>query len=340
MGEPNNPCFKPVSPYKLWTTSTTTSTTPVAEQDFFILPVSGVNCPVIFFDSEDNTWKLPDNVPDEQNTFVCLSELYDPNPCIIEVDKYLRVADINIDTNRCRRYKLVIAPPTTTTTTIAPPNPSTTTTTIAPNSICNCGEETGTSIGWLNETSTPLYHNHSTPLQEYRSDDCVMRLSLFSSGSPTYSYYRYNYTWDTLLNYSEDCSSISSENTDGVVGQFMWEIVKTGFIYPHQGDNNLTFSVSLTASVTVWENNVPTLYTVSATWSDSDIEIITDLNNCPTAIILNSTPSDSYAYETFIPIMNTYNPKIVNSAAYATFPYDSIPGLRQDGKIEIKILCE
>lgn len=108
MGEPNDPCFKPASPYTVWTVTSTTTTSSPVEQDFFILPASGAPCPVISFDSEDDSWQNPDLVPEGTNTFICHSEAYSPNPCILEVDKYLRVADINIDTNRCRRYKLVL----------------------------------------------------------------------------------------------------------------------------------------------------------------------------------------------------------------------------------------
>jgi hypothetical protein len=127
MGQPNNPCFKPSYPYLEWQTSTTTTTTiSLVEEDYFILPVSGlIDCPTIYLDTTSENWEFPNSINTEKNIFICNSVLYDPNPCIIEVDKYIKVADIDIDTNRCSRYKIILsnilAPTTTTTTTTATP---------------------------------------------------------------------------------------------------------------------------------------------------------------------------------------------------------------------------
>jgi hypothetical protein len=109
MGEPNNPCFKPSSPYATFTTSTTTSTTLAPETDFFILPTSGVPCPEISFNTVVNEWQFPSGQMTEKNSFTCSSDLYDPNPCILEVDKYIRIADLDIDVNLCDRYKIVLS---------------------------------------------------------------------------------------------------------------------------------------------------------------------------------------------------------------------------------------
>jgi hypothetical protein len=109
MGEPNNPCFKPNSPYIKWTSSTTSTTTDAPSDDYFMLPVSGAICPSIVFDSGTNAWEYPQIPLTEKNIFTCISEQYDPNPCVIEIDKYIRVADINIDIDRCKRYKLVLS---------------------------------------------------------------------------------------------------------------------------------------------------------------------------------------------------------------------------------------
>jgi hypothetical protein len=136
MGEPNNPCFKPDFPYTIWTENTTVSTTeqPLAAQDedFFILPHSGIACPVISFNQDENSWEPSDIVPDEKLEFLCVSELYDPSYCYKIVDKYIPVADINVDTDICKRYKLKvidIAIPTTTTTTTTTTTSTTTSTT-------------------------------------------------------------------------------------------------------------------------------------------------------------------------------------------------------------------
>lgn len=130
MGEPNNPCFKPSSPYIKWTTTTTTSTTAQPpSDDYFLLPFSGAICPSIVFDSGSNRWEYPEIPLIEKNIFTCISEQYDPNPCVIEIDKYIRVADININIDRCKRYKLIlneisITNSTSTTTTTLPPESS------------------------------------------------------------------------------------------------------------------------------------------------------------------------------------------------------------------------
>lgn len=131
MGEPNNPCFKPSSPYVKYAPTPTTSTTLAPEVDFFILPTSGAPCPEMSL-SSGNIWITPSSVITGKNYFTCFSDSYQPNPCVLEVDKYIRVADLNINTSLCNRYKLEISNiivPTTTTTTTAP---STTTTTSNP----------------------------------------------------------------------------------------------------------------------------------------------------------------------------------------------------------------
>lgn len=133
MGEPNNPCFKPNSPYIKWRTATTSTTVQPPNDDYFVLPFSGAICPSIVFNSGTNTWEHPQISLTEKNIFTCISEQYDPNPCIVEVDKYIRVADININIDRCKRYKLLLSGIITTTTSSPTTTTSTsTTTTVAP----------------------------------------------------------------------------------------------------------------------------------------------------------------------------------------------------------------
>lgn len=53
-------------------------------------------------------WKYPEITITEKNTFICNSEVYDPNPCVLEADKYIRVADIDVSLDRCSRYRIVL----------------------------------------------------------------------------------------------------------------------------------------------------------------------------------------------------------------------------------------
>lgn len=127
MGEPNNPCFKPSSPYQIWTVTTTTSTTTQApDQDYFVIPTSGATCPSFTIDDQTDIIEYPPISTEAKNTFICYSEAYDPNPCILEADKYIRVADINVELNQCKRFKLILTdiPTTTTTTTTTTAEPS------------------------------------------------------------------------------------------------------------------------------------------------------------------------------------------------------------------------
>ena len=137
MGRPANSCFDLPSIYDQVTnvTSTTTTTTTInpQEEDFFILPDELAPCPSVSFDP--NNPDLEFDNPDV--TFYCFSPFFHPSPCIINLKKYIRVADININVNtddRCQRFairlinqKFTPVATTTTTTTVAP-----TTTTVAP----------------------------------------------------------------------------------------------------------------------------------------------------------------------------------------------------------------
>ena len=59
MGEPNPACFDKNPNYLTWTTTTSSTTVAPDEENFFILPPSGVVCPSIVFDAEDNNWINP-----------------------------------------------------------------------------------------------------------------------------------------------------------------------------------------------------------------------------------------------------------------------------------------
>lgn len=206
MGEPNNPCFKPISPFISWINTTTTTTSTPAPDNFFILPSSGVACPVISFDINNN-FKFPPILNNDINTFICESNLYDPNPCIINVQKYLRVADINIDINKCNRYKIVLSnivipTTTTTTTTIAPTttttnNPITTSTTTPSPFGCNTLRYTfgatnvvqygsyaiGTVTASDNGPSAPIWGNNSYGYtDDSRWNRAVIHAGLLSAG--------------------------------------------------------------------------------------------------------------------------------------------------------------
>jgi formylglycine-generating enzyme required for sulfatase activity len=147
MGKPDPPCFKKIANYLAGTPTAfdfpiiPNEFIPIIdsydEKDFFILPISGVACPSIILDEPNDLWINPDINLNEKIQFLCISDRYDPDFCSIEVDKHIRVADINIQTNRCKRYRLRLSNisfPTTTTTTTLPPITTTTppTTTIAP----------------------------------------------------------------------------------------------------------------------------------------------------------------------------------------------------------------
>lgn len=100
MGQPEDACFKQKSPFISFTTTTTTSTT--LEPDFFILPNSGAQCPSL---SELSFQAL---LPSGNLTFTCNSNIY-YETCIIDTSKYIRVADIDIDYSRCKKYRLTLS---------------------------------------------------------------------------------------------------------------------------------------------------------------------------------------------------------------------------------------
>lgn len=127
MGEPQDICERQKSPFINFQTpstpiiGTTTTTTVPPEKDFFILPISGVSCPEpIGIDT--NAPIYPTTPLDNPKIFyTCHSELYESNPCVIETDKYIKIADIIVDTDKCKGYRLELSCiPTSTTTTVAP----------------------------------------------------------------------------------------------------------------------------------------------------------------------------------------------------------------------------
>lgn len=118
MGEPRDTCERQKSPFINYTSlstpsvdtsvlTTTTTTTP--EPEFFLLPVSGIPCPETIF-TQDNG--IIDPVPPLDNPkvyYTCNYDLTVPSPCVIESDKYIRVADIVVDVDSCKSYKLTLS---------------------------------------------------------------------------------------------------------------------------------------------------------------------------------------------------------------------------------------
>jgi hypothetical protein len=125
MGKPNYPCFEKSENYREYsdsTTTTTTTTTASPEGDFFVIPNPNANCPEVITRFEDETNDRCIGINDKI-LLICNSISYNPNPCIREVNKYIKVADISVNVDDCARYKLVLRDlsfPTTTTTTIPP----------------------------------------------------------------------------------------------------------------------------------------------------------------------------------------------------------------------------
>ena len=146
MGKPNAPCFDKNAiyltsiPASLDFPTIRDESIPILDlyddQDFFILAVSGISCRSIIFDSNDDDLINSNIDLNQKIQFLCDSDRYDPNLCFLEVNKYIEIANINIQTDRCRRYRIKITnlsfPTTTTTpaptTTIEPTTPAPTTT--------------------------------------------------------------------------------------------------------------------------------------------------------------------------------------------------------------------
>lgn len=166
MGEANDRCIKQPSPFLSYSgpqivdgvTTTTSTTTTTIKPDFFLLPNSGINCPAIIIDLTNGDPLYTDILDQSKNIFICNSDLYDPNPCILESDKYVRVADINVVTNSvlCSRYKLTLTDVPTTTTSTTTSSTTSTTTTLNPYS-CNSTFITYQSNGIRGVTSIVNY---------------------------------------------------------------------------------------------------------------------------------------------------------------------------------------
>lgn len=119
MGEPNPPCIKQQSPFinfqsprtpSVDTSVLTTTTTTTTESPFFILPASGSPCPENIF--VNNNIGFIYNQPPLDNPIVyytCHSSFNVPNPCVIESSKYIKVADIVVDADSCKSYKLILS---------------------------------------------------------------------------------------------------------------------------------------------------------------------------------------------------------------------------------------
>lgn len=213
MGEPNNPRFKPNSPYIKWTTTTTTSTTAQPpSDDYFLLPFSGAICPSIVFDSGSNRWEYPEIPLIEKNIFTCISEQYDPNPCVIEIDKYIRVADININIDRCKRYKLILNEISITN--------STSTTTLPP---VTCFEM--------------RYANGVSNIQEYGSY-AIGTVTALNSG-PVWGTNQYGYTDDSRFNTAVIHAGLLSP---GQTAQIKFTFLGSKNNFPSSTSNGITSS--------------------------------------------------------------------------------------------------
>lgn len=239
MGHPIDPCFKQNNVYKLFNNNTTTTSTsnPNIDSDFFILPTSGVICPSIELNLINNTWDYPEIPIIEKNTFVCVSELYETNPCIIELDKYIKIADINIETNRCKRYKLIVKDlqiPTITTTTTTTTTTSTTTT-VNPSTTTTITTSTTT-------TNSPScfsmrYGLGVSNIQNYGSYAIGTVTALLSG--PIWGTNSYGYTDDSRFNTAVIHAGLLSAGQTGQI-KFTYLGIKNNF--PSSTSNGITSS--------------------------------------------------------------------------------------------------
>jgi hypothetical protein len=318
MGKPNPPCFDRDPNYLRWTVATSSTTASPLDQDFFILPVSGVICPSIVFDAEDNTWVDSNVELDEKLQFVCISEKYDPNPCILEVGKYIRVADINIETNRCKRHRIRVktlsfptTTTTTTTTTTVPPITTTippTVTTLAPGSFCGVGSNL---IMVWGDFSSGSYGSCNNNLQVNKNTN-----NMFSN---------YIYRWDNASSYAQNnfpTCVLSTQNTserNGSAGEYFWVSV----VYK-EGSEWRAFT-QVVWTVSIWVNGIFDLENSKANftaWDETRCQIILDENNCPSQLILSNIP-----LEGIFPYVHETDPE----------GFNAIPGLQQNGTIILNI---